>query len=65
MQVALYSYLYVVLANQDYSLLMGSIGLFVFVAIAMYFTRRMDWFDGSRTAPPLPTPTPPPADQSP
>ncbi|NDJ15808.1 cell envelope integrity protein CreD [Myxacorys almedinensis] len=42
MQVALYSYLYVVLANQDYSLLMGSIGLFAFLAIVMYFTRRMD-----------------------
>lgn len=45
MQVALYSYLYVVLANQDYSLLMGSIGLFVFLAIIMYFTRRMDWLE--------------------
>ena len=42
MQVALYSYLYVVLANQDYSLLMGSIGLFLFLAIIMYFTRRME-----------------------
>jgi inner membrane protein len=46
MQVALYGYLYVVLANQDYSLLMGSIGLFIFLAIVMYFTRRIDWFDG-------------------
>ncbi|MBW4542114.1 MAG: cell envelope integrity protein CreD [Myxacorys chilensis ATA2-1-KO14] len=45
MQIALYSYLYVVLANQDYSLLMGSIGLFVFLAIIMYFTRRMDWLE--------------------
>jgi inner membrane protein len=45
MQVSLYSYLYVVLANQDYSLLMGSIGLFVFLAIVMYFTRRMDWIE--------------------
>jgi inner membrane protein len=45
MQVALYGYLYVVLANQDYSLLMGSIGLFIFLAIVMYFTRRIDWFD--------------------
>ncbi|MBW4420609.1 MAG: cell envelope integrity protein CreD [Myxacorys californica WJT36-NPBG1] len=45
MQIALYSYLYIVLANQDYSLLMGSIGLFVFLAIIMYFTRRMDWLE--------------------
>jgi inner membrane protein len=48
MQVALYGYLYVVLASQDYSLLMGSIGLFIFLAIVMYFTRRMDWADLSR-----------------
>lgn len=50
MQIALYSYLYVVLANQDYSLLMGSIGLFVFLAIVMYFTRRMDWFESPRSS---------------
>jgi inner membrane protein len=51
MQVALYSYLYVVLANQDYSLLMGSIGLFGFLAIIMYFTRRMDWLESPRITP--------------
>jgi inner membrane protein len=44
MQVALYSYLYVVLANQDYSLLIGSIGLFAFLATVMYLTRGIDWF---------------------
>jgi inner membrane protein len=63
MQIALYSYLYVVLANQDYSLLMGSIGLFIFVAIAMYFTRRMGWFDATSTPPP--TLNQPPLDQTP
>jgi inner membrane protein len=45
MQVALYSYLYVVLASQDYSLLLGSVGLFVFLAIVMFLTRRVDWFN--------------------
>jgi inner membrane protein len=50
MQVALYGYLYVVLVNQDYSLLIGSFGLFGFLAIVMYFTRRIDWFDSSRPA---------------
>jgi inner membrane protein len=49
MQVALYGYLYVVLVNQDYSLLIGSFGLFGFLAIVMYFTRRIDWFDTSRS----------------
>jgi inner membrane protein len=45
MQVALYGYLYVVLANQDYSLLMGSFGLFGFLAVVMYLTRNIDWFN--------------------
>ncbi len=45
MQVSLYSYLYVVLASQDYSLLLGSVGLFVFLAIVMFLTRRVDWFN--------------------
>ncbi len=49
MQVALYGYLYVVLVNQDYSLLIGSFGLFGFLAIVMYFTRRIDWFDSTRS----------------
>jgi inner membrane protein len=45
MQVCLYSYLYVVLASQDYSLLLGSVGLFVFLAGVMFATRRVDWFN--------------------
>jgi inner membrane protein len=45
MQVGLYSYLYVVLASQDYSLLLGSIGLFGFLAGVMFLTRRIDWFN--------------------
>ncbi|WP_404787769.1 cell envelope integrity protein CreD [Altericista sp. CCNU0014] len=52
MQVALYSYLYVVLANQDYSLLIGSIGLFGFLAVVMYLTRRVDWFNVNRSGTP-------------
>lgn len=46
-QVALYSYLYIVLVNQDYALLMGSLGLFGFLAIVMYLTRKIDWFDSA------------------
>ncbi|NJR68692.1 MAG: cell envelope integrity protein CreD [Synechococcales cyanobacterium CRU_2_2] len=47
MEAVLYGYLYFVLANESYSLLIGSLGLFVFLAIAMYFTRNMDWFVGN------------------
>jgi inner membrane protein len=49
MQVCLYSYLYVVLASQDYSLLLGSIGLFGFLAIVMFLTRGVDWFNPGNT----------------
>jgi inner membrane protein len=53
MQVSLYSYLYVVLASQDYSLLLGSIGLFGFLAIVMFLTRRIDWFNPGNSRPTL------------
>jgi inner membrane protein len=39
----LYSYLYVLLQLEDWALLMGSIGLFVILALIMYTTRRVDW----------------------
>jgi inner membrane protein len=60
LQVVLYSYLYVVLANQDYSLLLGSIGLFLFLAVIMYCTRRIDRFDSDRPVSVIATPPLPP-----
>jgi len=41
--VVLYGYLYVLLRNQDYALLVGSVGLFFAVATVMYLTRTVDW----------------------
>ncbi len=40
----LYGYLYVLLVNEDYALLIGSIGLFLILALIMYATRRIDWY---------------------
>lgn len=40
----LYSFLYVVLQLEMYSLLAGSIGLFLILAIVMYATRNIDWY---------------------
>lgn len=40
----LYGYLYVLLVNEDYALLIGSIGLFLILALIMYATRRVDWY---------------------
>jgi inner membrane protein involved in colicin E2 resistance len=42
--IALYRYLFVLLTNEDYALLIGSIGLFVVLASIMYVTRRLDWY---------------------
>ena len=41
---ALYLYLYILLRNQDYALLVGSIGLFLILAGVMYLTRKVDWY---------------------
>lgn len=40
----LYGYLYVLLENEDYALLIGSLGLFGILAAIMYATRRVDWY---------------------
>jgi inner membrane protein len=46
----LYGYLYVLLTNEDYALLIGSIGLFIALALVMLLTRRIDWYAiGGRT----------------
>jgi len=69
MEAGLYGYLYFVLASQSYSLLIGSFGLFGFLAVAMYFTRSMDWQEPAPPkAPKVPTPPTmptPPAPQQP
>lgn len=44
MLVLLYGYLYVLLQAEDYALLLGSLGLFVILALVMYLTRRVDWY---------------------
>src|SRR5437879_157627 len=39
-----YLFLYITLRQQDYALLMGSIALFVVLALVMYATRKVDWY---------------------
>jgi inner membrane protein len=54
MLVILYGYLYVLLQAEDYALLLGSIGLFVILALVMFLTRKVDWYSprmGKATAP--------------
>jgi inner membrane protein len=39
----LYGFLFVVLQQQDYALLIGSLGLFVILGVVMYFSRKINW----------------------
>ena len=39
----LYGYLWCLLRAEDRSLLLGSVGLFLILALVMYLTRRIDW----------------------
>jgi len=49
----LYGYLYVLLTNEDYALLLGSLGVFAAVAVTMLLTRKVDWY-AERPADPEP-----------
>jgi len=40
----LYAFIYVLIQLEDTSLLAGSIGLFLLVALAMYFSRKINWY---------------------
>lgn len=41
----LYAFIFIILQLQDYALLMGSIGLFLILAITMYYSRKIDWYN--------------------
>ena len=40
----LYTFLYTLLLIEDFSLLIGSLGMFVIIAIVMYSTRNINWY---------------------
>ena len=41
--ILIYSYVFSLMQLQDYSLLLGSIGLFCTLAVIMYFSKRLKW----------------------
>ncbi len=43
--VILYGFIFITLQLQDYALLMGSIGLFIVMAIVMYLSRQINWYE--------------------
>jgi inner membrane protein len=42
--LGVYTFLYITLRQQDYALLMGTIALFILLAVVMYVTRKIDWY---------------------
>jgi inner membrane protein len=45
----LYVFLYIVLQLEDFALLIGSIGLMVILSLVMFLTRRINWFNFSKS----------------
>ena len=39
----LYSFIFILIQLQDGALLFGSIGLFILLAVVMYYSRKIDW----------------------
>ncbi|MEX2234685.1 MAG: cell envelope integrity protein CreD [Cyclobacteriaceae bacterium] len=42
-----YVFIYVIILQQDFSLLLGSIGLFLIIGTLMYFSRKVRWYTDS------------------
>ena len=43
--VMLYGFIYVIIQMQDFSLLIGSLGLFIILSSVMYLSRNIDWYN--------------------
>lgn len=41
----LYGFIFIIIQMQDFALLFGSLGVFLILAVTMYFSRKIDWFD--------------------
>jgi inner membrane protein len=41
---AIYGFLFIIIQIETYALLFGSIGLFIILALTMYFTRKISWY---------------------
>ncbi len=45
---ALYGYIFILIQLQDYALIFGSIGLFVILAVIMFYSGKIDWYGSAR-----------------
>jgi len=56
--VVQYGFIFTLIQLQDYALLMGSVGLFITLALVMYFSRKIKWDRGENTTIPNTRPGP-------
>ncbi|WP_276366145.1 cell envelope integrity protein CreD [Chryseolinea sp. H1M3-3] len=42
--ITFYSFIFIIILQQDFSLLLGSLGLFLIVSLLMYFSRKIKWY---------------------
>lgn len=40
----MYTFIFAIIQMQDYALLIGSIGVFIILAVVMYLSRKIDWY---------------------
>lgn len=41
----LYLFIFIIIQMKDFALLIGSIGMFIVLALVMYFSRKIDWYN--------------------
>ena len=44
---AMYASMYVILQSEDLTLILGSVLVFILIAVMMFLTRKVDWYDVS------------------
>jgi inner membrane protein len=47
--VVFYTFIFVIILQQDFSLIIGSVGLFLIVGALMYFSRKVSWYREVKT----------------
>ncbi|HOZ83635.1 MAG TPA: inner membrane CreD family protein, partial [Bacteroidia bacterium] len=46
--IILYVFVFSIIQLQDYALLLGSIGLFIVLALVMYLSRKINWYGSEK-----------------
>ena len=47
--VVFYTFIFVIILQQDFSLIIGSVGLFLIIGALMYFSRKVSWYNQAQT----------------